>query len=1176
MRRGRWLLAVVFLAMVVVPSASAAPRTFEPRFSTNDTGDITFAANTLLTCPAAAPQCAAAQAGTATPASQNNNNAYSMEYVRTDPAAPGSIFSTASAELSLPPGSTVLRAILYFGGDSTAGTGGAAPPDAGARNTVSWKVPGAATYAGLTASQLDFTTTDGNDFQGVVDVTDAVRAAGAGTYWVGNVQAGTGQDREAGWSLVVAYRDTAQPARNLSIFDGFQVVNSGNPNVPIPVSGFQTPATGPVRTRLGFVVYEGDRGSTGDGVRLNTTTLSDPSNPATNFFNSAISRDGAAVTTKNPDFVNQLGFDAPIVRADGVLPNGATSATIRLTTTGETYFPGVVTFATELSAPDVDVTKTVQDLNGGAVEAGDVLRYTISAANTGQDDATQTVLRDPIPTDTTFVPGSLSIDGVAGPPTASYDTTTDTAVFRVGSGADATSGGTLAAGGGAATATFDVTVGAVPSGTEIVNRANAAFVGRTLGTPLRADSAPVTVAVAAPNLTIAKLPAAFTATVGGSQVFTLRVTNTGDAASDGSQVTVTDAFAGAGGAFDQITSVSAPGWTCTPALPAATPATLSCQRVTPTALAAGAGYPDIVVTARTGGLPVDAITNTATVAGGGDPDVSDNAATAIGQTTARADLALTKEVDRGSALTGDLVTFTLAVTNQGPSPASAVQVADPLGPAFALVSVASSQGACAALPCSLGTLGSGASATVTVVARVTASGPAPLTATNSATVSSATTDPYPPNNTASADVTVTPTADLRIAKALSATPLVPGTPVDYTLSIANDGPADAPAVVLTDPVPSGFDVSGTTSTQGSCTVAGGVVRCALGTIANGASATVTVSGSANAGGAGRLLLNTATVVAATADPDTTDDQASASALVLPAGDVELTKTVDDVAPVPGAIVHFTLALINHGPTSAAGVEVTDTLPAGLEPVSASGCAITGATVTCPAGTIAAAATRTFVIDARVAPGAAGQTLTNVATATSTTPDPVPNNGADAATISVGPAATVPAPPSGAPTPPAPGPTTTTPGTPPSSGPTPVTDTPSTGPSGGSSDTTLTLTTAGGTPTIRPGHTFVVRARVRVGAHAARRVRVCLQPAAGLSVVHLPGGRLRDGRVCWQFARVPAHRTRVVAVRLRVASAARSRVLASVLRVQAANAAPRQARAAVRVVAAAARPGGVTG
>ena len=90
-----------------------------------------------------------------------------------------------------------------------------------------------------------------------------MQAAGAGTYSVANVQAGTGGDRYAGWTLVVAYSDPTQPPRNLTVDDGFVTVSSGSPPITIPVSGFKTPPTGPVRTTVGFVAYEGDAGLTG-------------------------------------------------------------------------------------------------------------------------------------------------------------------------------------------------------------------------------------------------------------------------------------------------------------------------------------------------------------------------------------------------------------------------------------------------------------------------------------------------------------------------------------------------------------------------------------------------------------------------------------------------------------------------------------------------------------------------------------------------------------------------------------------------------------------------------------------------------------------------------------------------------------------------------------------------
>jgi hypothetical protein len=179
---------------------------------------------------------------------------------------------------------------------------------------IKFKAPGGA-YATLTATTTDFGTgsVNGPRYQSFVDVTARVAAGGAGTYAAGDVSAGTGGDRYAGWSLVVAYRDAAQPPRNLTVFDGLVSVAPGSPPATIPVSGFQTPQGGPVRTTLGFVAYEGDLFSNLDSASLNGTVLTNSANPATNFFDSSISNAGVTVLTRNPAYTNTMGYDSDLV-----------------------------------------------------------------------------------------------------------------------------------------------------------------------------------------------------------------------------------------------------------------------------------------------------------------------------------------------------------------------------------------------------------------------------------------------------------------------------------------------------------------------------------------------------------------------------------------------------------------------------------------------------------------------------------------------------------------------------------------------------------------------------------------------------------------------------------------------------------------------------------------------
>src|SRR5215475_11761767 len=106
---GGWRSAIglAIALCLLVPASAHADRAFGVRYSTNDLGAVTFAANTLMTCPDAATGCAAARAGTATGALGNNNN-YAMTYVDVDGAP--TTFDSSSATLSLPAGAFVLFA----------------------------------------------------------------------------------------------------------------------------------------------------------------------------------------------------------------------------------------------------------------------------------------------------------------------------------------------------------------------------------------------------------------------------------------------------------------------------------------------------------------------------------------------------------------------------------------------------------------------------------------------------------------------------------------------------------------------------------------------------------------------------------------------------------------------------------------------------------------------------------------------------------------------------------------------------------------------------------------------------------------------------------------------------------------------------------------------------------
>jgi uncharacterized repeat protein (TIGR01451 family) len=124
-----------------------------------------------------------------------------------------------------------------------------------------------------------------------------------------------------------------------------------------------------------------------------------------------------------------------------------------------------------------------------------------------------------------------------------------------------------------------------------------------------------------------------------------------------------------------------------------------------------------------------------------------------------ADLAITKTDSPDPVKGGQNLTYTIVVTNNGPSTATGVTMTDQLPKNAGFASATTTKGTCSAKPskalvtCALGDLVSGTSATVTIVVKSPAKG----TITNTASVTATSpTDPNPGNNTATATTTVLP------------------------------------------------------------------------------------------------------------------------------------------------------------------------------------------------------------------------------------------------------------------------------------------------------------------------------------------------------------------------------------------------------------------------------------
>ena len=133
------------------------------------------------------------------------------------------------------------------------------------------------------------------------------------------------------------------------------------------------------------------------------------------------------------------------------------------------------------------------------------------------------------------------------------------------------------------------------------------------------------------------------------------------------------------------------------------------------------------------------------------------------------------------------------------------------------------------------------------------------------------------------------------------------------------------------------------------------------------------------------------------DRDPTNNRDEATVIVDPAADLAITKTAPQ-AVAAGGRLDYTLVVTNNGPSPATGVRITDELPAGVSPVSASaGCEV-GAnnTVTCPIGDLAVGASAERVITVSVSADAAGRTLQNIGRVAGNEVDLVLDNNTDTA------------------------------------------------------------------------------------------------------------------------------------------------------------------------------------
>ncbi len=629
----------------------------------------------------------------------------------------------------------------------------------------------------------------------------------------------------------------------------------------------------------------------------------------------------------------------------------------------------------EVIAPveaDISVVKTASP---NPVTPGEVLTYTIVVANAGPNDAQNVVLTDSIPS--SIIGPEFSTNG--GGTFSSWPGSLNI--------------GTLAAG---QTRTILIRGTVSPSAIGVI--ANTAIVTSSTPDPNPGNNTStvdveVIPVVGEADISVVKTASPNPVMPGGVLTYTLIVSNAGPNAAE--NVVLNDNVSSSiiGPEFSTNGGVTFNPWTGSfniGTLPAGSSRTILIRgTVSPTA---------------TGCINNTAIVTSTTP----DPNLLNNVSSICIEIApqAEADVSVEKTASPNPVAPGGVLTYTIIVSNAGPSNAENVVLTDSI-PSSIIGAEFSINGGVTFNPwtgsLSLGTLPVGASRTILI--RGTVSQSATGTITNTANVTSTTPDPDPFNNTSTVVTEVTQVpgeADVSVVKTARPNPVAPGEVLTYTLVVANAGPNDAQNVIVNDNVSSSI-------VGPEFSIDGGVIfnpwpgSIDIGTLAAGASRTILIRGTVSTTATG-CINNTAIVISTTPDPNLLNNVSSVCVEVVPQAeaDVSVEKTASPDQVMPGEVLTYIITVSNEGPSDAENVVLTDNIPPSIiEPEFSidGGVTFDPWPGTLSIGTLPAETSRVILIIGTVSLRAKG-CIVNTAKVTSTTPDPNPSNNTSSACVEV--------------------------------------------------------------------------------------------------------------------------------------------------------------------------------
>jgi uncharacterized repeat protein (TIGR01451 family) len=736
-----------------------------------------------------------------------------------------------------------------------------------------------------------------------------------------------------------------------------------------------------------------------DAIPANTTFLTGTADPDYTCSTPPPGGTGLISCTRNApmlagvvdNFVFQVTVDPA---ASGTVGNTAVVAAANNTDPNPGNDASTVT-TTVITSADLGVTKADAP---DPVAPNGILTYTVDITNNGPGVPAAVQLNDAVPANTTFLDGTPDPDYTCvTPPPGGTGTITCTRNTPMPAGLTET-------------LTFRVTVD--PGATGVIsNTVTVSATDNNDAVPGNDSATVTTTIVTTADLSATKTDAPDPVPAGGTITYTATITNAGPDSAE--NVVVLDVL-DPNTTFNAA-SVADPDYTCTTPAPGTT-GTITCTRNTPMPSGAVDTFTLIVDVLATA---TGTVTNTISAQSSSDSNPANDSDAEPTAIVAQADLGVTKTDAPDPVTAGSNITYTITVTNAGPSAASNATLTDVVPAGTTFVSFTAPGGWTTTTPPSGGTgtvtatnpsLASGANEVFTLVVNVDPGTTGVVS--NTATVSSATTDPNPANDSDTETTTAGASADLGVTKTDTPDPVTAGSNITYTITVTNAGPSTASNVTLTDVVPAGttfvsFTAPGGWTTTTPPSGGTGTVTATNPSLAAGANEVFTLVVNVDPATTG-VVNNTATISSATADPNPANDSATTPTAVGTAADLGVTKTDAPDPVTPGGNITYTITVTNAGPSSAANAQLSDTVPAGTTFVSLT--APAGWTLTTPpsggTGTVtatnpslASGANEVFTLVVNVNPATTGM-VTNTATVSSATADGNTANDSATATTAV--------------------------------------------------------------------------------------------------------------------------------------------------------------------------------